>query len=103
MFYLSPRDQIFTDLTFTPAYQEVLSSFINISKPDYRHKPPAMVSQKELCKLEFMARDSLAIINCLTTFASASETVLNQVRDSRDSRQRLMEQLMMEMDPAVRD
>ena len=46
----------------------VPQAFSNIAKPGYRSGPPASVQQKDLVKLEYMARENVSIANFLSTF-----------------------------------
>ena len=70
----------------------VPQGFSNIAKPGYRSGPPASVQQKDLVKLEYMTPENISIANFLSTFRMASELCLNNLRLSRDQRERLFEQ-----------
>ena len=80
------------DNKFSQTPQVVPQAFSNIAKPGYRSGPPASVQQKDLVKLEYMARESISIANFLSTFGMASESCLNNLCLSRDQRERLFNQ-----------
>ena len=82
-----------TDDWFAQTPQIVPQAFSNITHPGYKALPPATVSQKDLCRLEFMTWDNLAITNLLSTFATASESTLNNLRSAMDNRERLFDQI----------
>ena len=81
------------DTKFSQTPQVVPQAFSNIAKPGYRSGPPASVQQRDLIKLEYMARENISIANFLSTFGMASESCLNTLRLSRDQRERTLEQL----------
>ena len=80
------------DNKFAQTPQVVPQAFSNIAKPGYRSGPPASVQQKDLVKLEYMTRENISIANFLSTFGMASESCLNNLRLSRDQRERLFDQ-----------
>ena len=80
------------DNKFSQAPQVVPQAFSNIAKPGYRSGPPPSVQQKDLVKLEYMTRENISIANFLYTFGMASESCLNNLRLSRDQRERLFDQ-----------
>ena len=80
------------DNKFSQTPQVVPQAFSNIAKPGYRSGPPASVQQKDLVKLEYMIWESISIANFLSTFGMASESCLNDLRLSRDQRERLYDQ-----------
>ena len=91
------------DSTFSQTPQVVPQAFSNIAKPGYRSGPPASVQQKDLVKLEYMARENVSIANFLSTFGMASESCLNNLRLSRDQRERLFDQFCATMDGPTRE
>ena len=72
------------DKKYSQTPQVVPQAFSNIAKPGYRSGPPALVQQKELVKLEYMARENISIANFLSTFGMASKSCLNNLRVLRD-------------------
>ena len=80
------------DNKFAQTPQVVPQAFSNIAKPGYRSGPPASVQQKDLVKLEYMTRENISIANFLSTFGMASKSCLNNLRLSRDQRERLFDQ-----------
>ena len=68
------------DNKFSQTPQVVPQAFSNIAKPGYRSGPPASVQQRDLVKLEYMARENVSIANFLSTFGMASESCLNNLR-----------------------
>ena len=91
------------DNKFAQTPQVVPQAFSNIAKPGYRSGPPASVQQKDLVKLEYMARENISIANFLSTFGMASESCLNNLRLSRDQRERLFDQFRATMDGPTRE
>ena len=73
-------------------------AFSNIAKPGHRSGPPATVQQKELVKLEYMARENISIANFLSTFGMASESCLNNLRVSKDQQEKLFDQIRATQD-----
>ena len=69
------------------------SSFSNITHPGYKPLPPATVGQRDLAKLEFLARDNIAIANFLSTFTTAGEATVNLLRTSRETRDLIVKDL----------
>ena len=91
------------DDKFAQAPQMVPQAFSNIAKPGYRSGPPASVQQKDLVKLEYMTRENISIANFLSTFGMASESCLNNLRLSRDQRERLFDQFRATTDGPTRE
>ena len=91
------------DEKYSQTPQVVPQAFSNIAKPGYRSGPPATVQQKELVKLEYMARKNICIANFLSTFGMASESCLNNLRVSRDQQEKLFDQLRTTQDPPTRE
>ena len=91
------------DNKFAQTPQVVPQAFSNIAKPGYRSGPPASVQQKDLVKLEYMTRENISIANFLSTFGMASESCLNNLRLSRDQRERLFEQFRATTDGPTRE
>ena len=87
-FQLFPRTKVagtmLVDKKYSQTAQVVPQAFSNIAKPGYRSGPPALVQQKELVKLEYMARENISIANFLSTFGMVSKSCLNNLRVSRD-------------------
>ena len=86
------------DNKFSQTPQVVPQAFTNIAKPGYRASPPALVQQKDLVKLEYMTRENVSIANFISTFGMASESCLNNLRLSRDQRERTLEQIRTSTD-----
>ena len=86
------------DSKFCQTPQVVPQAFSNIAKPGYRSSPPASVQQKDLVKLEYMTRENVSITNFLSTFGMASESCLNNLRQSRDQREQTLEQIRTSTD-----
>ena len=91
------------DNKFAQTPQVVPQAFSNIAKPGYRSEPPATVQQKDLVKLEYMSRENISIANFLSTFGIASESCLNNLRLSRDQRERLFDQFRATSDGPIRE
>ena len=91
------------DDKFAQTPQVVPQTFSNIAKPGYRSGPPASVRQKDLVKLEYMTRENISIANFLSTFGMASESCLNNLRLSRDQRERLFDQFRATTDGPSRE
>ena len=91
------------DNKFVQTPQVVPQAFSNIAKPGYRSGPPASVQQKDLVKLEYMTRENISIANLLSTFGMASESCLNNLRLSRDQRERLFDQFRATTDGPNRE
>ena len=91
------------DNKFSQTPQVVPQAFSNIAKPGYRSGPPVSVQQKDLVKLEYMARENVSIANFLSTFGKASESCLNNLRLSRDRRERLFDQFHATTDGPTRE
>ena len=91
------------DNKFAQTPQVVPQAFSNIAKPGYRSGPPASVQQKDLVKLEYMTQENISIANFLSTFRMASESCLNNLRLSRDQRERLFEQFRATTDGPTRE
>ena len=91
------------DNKFTQTPQVVPQTFSNIAKPGYRSGPPASVQQKDLVKLEYMTQENISIANFLSTFGMASESCLNNLRLSRDQRERLFDQFRATTDGLTRE
>ena len=91
------------DNKFSQTPQVVPQAFTNIAKPGYRSGPPASVQQKDIIKLEYMTRENISITNFLSTFGMASESCLNNLRLSREQRERQIEQLLNTPDGPARD
>ena len=91
------------DNKFTQTPQVVPQAFSNIAKPGYRSGPPASVQQKDLVKLEYMTRENISIANFLCTFGMASKSCLNNLRLSRDQKERLFEQFCATTDGPTRE
>ena len=91
------------DNKFALIPQVVPQAFSNIAKPGYRSGPPASVPQKDLVKLEYMTQENISIANFLSTFGIASESCLNNLRLSRDQRERLFDQFRATTDGPTRE
>ena len=91
------------DNKFAQTPQVVPQAFSNIAKPGYRSGPPASVQQKDLVKLEYMTQENISIANFLSTFRMASESCLNNLRLSRDQRERLFDQFRATTDGPTRE
>ena len=78
-------------------------AFSNIARPGYRSGPPATVQQKELVKIEDMARENNSIANFLSTFGMANESCLNNLRVSRDQQVKLFDQFRATQDGPTRE
>ena len=91
------------DNKFAQTPQVVPQAFSNIAKPGYRSGPPASVQQKDLVNLEYMTRENISIANFLSTFGMASESCLNNLRRSRDQRERLFDQFRATTDGPTRE
>ena len=91
------------DNIFSQTPQVVPQAFSNIAKPGYRSGPPASVQQKDLVKLEYMTRENISVANFLSTFGMASESCLNNLRLSRDQRERLFDQFHATTDGPTRE
>ena len=91
------------DNKFAQTPQVVPQAFSNIAKPGYRSGPPASVQQKDLVKLKYMTRENISIANFLSTFGMASESCLNNLRLSRDQRERLFDGFRATMDGPTRE
>ena len=81
----------------------VPQAFSNITKLGYRNAPPAKVQQKELVKLQYMARENISIDKFLSTFGMASESCLNNLRVSRDQQEKLFDQFIATQDGPTRE
>ena len=91
------------DNKFPQTPQVVPQAFSNIVKPGYRSGPPASVQQRDLVKLEYMTRENISIANFLSSFGMASESCLNNLRLTRDQRERLFEQFRTTTDGPTRE
>ena len=91
------------DNKFAQTPQVVRQAFSNIAKPGYRSGPPATVQQKDVVKLEYMSHENISIGNFLSTFGMASESCLNNLRLSRDQRERLFDQFRATSDGPTRE
>ena len=94
---------IVVDNKFVQTPQVVPQAFSNIAKPGYRSGLPATVQQKDLVKLEYMPCENISIANFLSTFGMASESCLNNLRLSRDQRERLFDQFHATTDGPTRE
>ena len=91
------------DNKFSQTPQVVPQAFSNVAKPGYRSGPPASVEQKDLVKLKYMTRENVSIANFLSTFGMAIESCLNNLRLSRDQRERLFKQFHATTDGPTRE
>ena len=91
------------DAKYSQTPQVVPQAFSNIAKPGYRSGPPATVQQKDLVKLEYLSRENISIANFLSTFGMASESCLNNLRLTRDQRERLFDQFRATTDGPTRE
>ena len=91
------------DNKFAQTPQVVPQAFSNIAKTGYRSGPPASVQQKDLVKLEYMTGENVSIANFLSTFGMANESCLNNLRLSRDQRERLFDQFCATTDGPTRE
>ena len=91
------------DSKFVQTPQVVPQVFSNIAKPGYKSGPPASVQQKDLVKLEYMTLENISIANFLSTFGIASKLCLNNLRHSRDQRERLFDHFHATMDGPTRE
>ena len=73
---------------FNQRPQTATQSFANIAKPRCKGLPSVSVNQRELAKLEFIVRESIATSNILSTHSTRSESTLNNLLSARDQRER---------------